>query len=208
LGKTWLAAFDHAQLARELGRPLRLLFIAHRAELLRQAARTFRRMLRAAAQVRRVGWFVGDSAELDADLVFASVAKLARPENLARLAVQHFDHVVVDEVHHAAADSYRRILDRLDPAFLLGLTATPDRADAADILGLFDDFVAYRADIASGIDLGRLVPFHYLGLKDDIDYENIPWRNRQFDPDALSRAAQTEARMQTLWRAWTAQPGD
>ena len=208
LGKTWLAAFDHAQLARELGRPPRLLFIAHRAELLRQAARTFRRLLRAAGQVRRVGWFVGDSAELDADLVFASVAKLARPENLARLAVQHFDHVVVDEVHHAAAASYRRILDRLDPAFLLGLTATPDRADAADILGLFDDFVAYRADIASGIDLGRLVPFHYLGLKDDIDYENIPWRNRQFDPEALSRAAQTEARMQTLWRAWTAEPGE
>jgi superfamily II DNA or RNA helicase len=51
------------------------------------------------------------------------------------------------------------------------------------------------------------VPFHYLGVKDDIDYENIPWRNRQFDPEALSRAAQTEARMQTLWRAWTAHPG-
>ncbi len=208
LGKTWLAAFDHAQLARELGRPPRLLFIAHRAELLRQAARTFRRLLRAAGQARRVGWFVGGTSELDADLVFASVAKLARPENLARLATQHFDHVVVDEVHHATADSYRRILDRLDPAFLLGLTATPDRADAADVLGLFDDFVAYRADIASGIELGRLVPFHYLGVKDDIDYENIPWRNRQFDPEALSRAAQTEARMQTLWCAWTSHPGD
>ena len=207
LGKTWLAAFDHAQLQVELGRRPRLLFIAHRAELLRQAARTYRRMLRATGQIGRVGWCVGETSELAADLVFASVAKLARPENLARLANESFDYVVVDEVHHAAAESYRRILDRVDPAFLLGLTATPDRSDAADILGLFDDFVAYRADIARGIELGRLTPFHYVGVKDNIDYENLPWRNRRFDPDELSRAAQTEARMQTLWRAWVAHSG-
>lgn len=208
LGKTWLAAFDHAQLQEELGRRPRLLFIAHRAELLRQAARTYRRMLRATGEPARVSWFVGEVGELEADLVFASVAKLARSDNLARLANMSFDYVVVDEVHHAAADSYRRILDRVDPAFLLGLTATPDRADAADILGLFDDFVAYRADIASGIELRRLTPFHYVGVKDDIDYENVPWRNRRFDPQALSRAAETEARMQTLWRAWGAHGGE
>jgi superfamily II DNA or RNA helicase/diadenosine tetraphosphate (Ap4A) HIT family hydrolase/SOS-response transcriptional repressor LexA len=207
LGKTWLAAFDHAQLRDELGRRPRLLFLAHRAELLRQAARTYRRLQRAAGTPARVGWFLGDSDDLAADLVFASVAKLARPASLARLANEPFDYVVVDEVHHAAAASYRRILDRVDPAFLLGLTATPDRADAADILGLFDDFVAYRADMARGIDLGRLIPFHYFGVKDDIDYANLPWRNRRFDPDALSQAAQTEARMQTLWRAWAAHPG-
>lgn len=207
LGKTWLAAFDHAQLQAELGRRPRLLFIAHRAELLRQAARTYRRMLRAAGETGRVGWFFAESGDLAADLVFASVAKLARPENLARLANETFDYVVVDEVHHAAADSYRRILDRVDPAFLLGLTATPDRTDAADILGLFDDFVAYRADIARGIELRRLTPFHYVGVKDDIDYENLPWRNRRFDPEELSRAAQTEARMQTLWRAWAEHGG-
>jgi superfamily II DNA or RNA helicase/diadenosine tetraphosphate (Ap4A) HIT family hydrolase/SOS-response transcriptional repressor LexA len=208
LGKTWLAAFDHAQLHAELGRRPRLLFLAHRAELLRQAARTYRRMLRAAGTPARAGWFLGDSDDLAADLVFASVAKLSRPDHLARLANEPFDYVVVDEVHHAAAASYRRILDRVDPAFLLGLTATPDRADAADLLGLFDDFVAYRADIARGIDLGRLTPFHYAGVKDDIDYENLPWRNRRFDPGALAQAAQTEARMQTLWRAWAAHPGD
>jgi diadenosine tetraphosphate (Ap4A) HIT family hydrolase len=208
LGKTWLAAFDHEQLEQELGRRPRLLFIAHRAELLRQAARTYRRRLRAAGKSARVGWFVGEAGELGADLVFASVAKLARPENLARLANESFDYVVVDEVHHAAAESYRRILDRVDPAFLLGLTATPDRADAADILGLFDDFVAYRADIGSGIELGRLTPFHYVGVKDDIDYENLPWRNHRFDPEALSRAAETEARMQTLWRAWGSHGGE
>ena len=85
-----------------------------------------------------MGWFVGDETELDAELVFASIAKLSRREHFPRLQAQHFDYVVVDEVHHAAADSYRRILDTIDPHFLLGLTATPDRADSADILGLFN----------------------------------------------------------------------
>jgi superfamily II DNA or RNA helicase/diadenosine tetraphosphate (Ap4A) HIT family hydrolase/HKD family nuclease/SOS-response transcriptional repressor LexA len=210
LGKTWLAAFDYQQLAKELGadriRP-RLLFLAHRRELLRQAAGTYRRLLRTSNPGVRVGWFVEDRDELSADLVFASVAKLARPANVRRLAAERFDYVVVDEVHHAAADSYRRIFDVLDPRFLLGLTATPDRADAADIMGLFDDFEVYRADIARGVAVGRLVPFQYFGIKDDIDYENLPWKNRRFDPEALGAAAQTEARMQTLWRAWNEHPG-
>jgi superfamily II DNA or RNA helicase/diadenosine tetraphosphate (Ap4A) HIT family hydrolase len=207
LGKTWLAAFDYAQLREELGRRPRLLFLAHRGELLRQAARTYRCLLRAAGETARAGWFVGDEGELDAELVFASVAKLSRRKHLPRLQSQHFDYVVVDEVHHAAADSYRRILDNIDAYFLLGLTATPDRADSADILGLFNELVAFSAGIPRGVELGRLVPFHYFGVKDEIDYENIPWRNRQFDAEALAAAAQTEARMQTFWRAWQQHPG-
>ena len=208
LGKTWLAAFDFAQLREEIGRRPRVLFIAHRSELLKQAARTYRRQLRGLGETARVGWFFGKTNELAADLVFASVAKLARSENLARLKAEHFDYVVIDEVHHAAADSYRRLLDHVgDPHFVLGLTATPDRADAADIMGLFDDFEAYRAGIAEGIKLERLTPFHYFGVKDEIDYDNIPWRNRKFDADRLAEAAQTEARMQTLWRAWNEHGG-
>jgi superfamily II DNA or RNA helicase/diadenosine tetraphosphate (Ap4A) HIT family hydrolase/SOS-response transcriptional repressor LexA len=207
LGKTWLAAFDFARLAIELGRRPRLLFLAHRRELLLQAAETYRRQLRAMGEVARIGWFVAAADELAADLVFASVSKLARRDHLIQLTREAFDYVVIDEVHHAAAASYRRILDGLDPRFLLGLTATPDRADSADILGLFDDHVAYRADIPRGIAVGRLVPFHYVGVRDDIDYDNIPWRNRRFDPAALAAAAQTEARMQTLWRAWNEHAG-
>ncbi|MBK8943158.1 MAG: DEAD/DEAH box helicase family protein [Polyangiaceae bacterium] len=207
LGKTWLAAFDYAALHAELGRVPRLLFLAHRRELLHQAARTYRRQLTALGSDARVGWFVADKDMLSADLVFASVSKLARKDALARLRAESFDYVVVDEVHHSAADSYRRVLGALDPLFLLGLTATPDRADSADILGLFDDFVAYRADIMRGIALRRLTPFRYFGVKDDIDYANIPWRNRRFDPEELTRAAQTEARMATLWRAWKEHPG-
>ncbi len=207
LGKTWLAAFDYRQLATELGRLPKLLFVAHRAELLKQAAATYRRVVRAMGQVATVGWFVGEANDLDADLVFASIAKLSRPEHLARLAATSFDAVVVDEVHHAAADSYRRLLERVDPHFLLGLTATPERADEGDVLSLFDDFVAHRATLPDGIALGRLTPFRYFGVKDDVDFSHIPWRNRRFDPEALSQAVQTEARMQTVWRAWAAHPG-
>lgn len=206
LGKTWLAAFDFSQYAEELGRPPRLLFLAHRRELLRQAAHTYRRLLRGRGEHVRVGWFFEDETEIDADLVFASVLKLARAQHLDRLRHQHFDYVVIDEVHHAAADSYRRILAALNVRFVLGLTATPDRADAADILGLFDDHLSYRADVIRGINVGRLVPFQYFGLRDDIDYENIPWRNRRWDPDVLALAAQTEQRMQTLWTAWLEHP--
>ncbi|MDB4987662.1 MAG: ATP-dependent helicase YejH, partial [Myxococcaceae bacterium] len=200
--------FDYAALAKELGRRPRLLFLAHRRELLRQAAHTYRRLLHASKDPATVGWFVESENDLNEDLVFASISKLARPEYLARLGTQHFDYVVVDEVHHAAAASYRRVLDVLTPGFLLGLTATPDRADAADVLGLFDDHVAFRADVGAGIELGRLVPFHYHGVKDDINYDNLPWRNRRFDPAALAVAVQTERRMQTLWRVWNEHPGE
>lgn len=207
LGKTWLAAFDFRQMREELGRMPRLLFIAHRRELLVQAAATYRRMMHELHEHARVGWFVNDESDIDGDLVFASVAKLSRREHLPRLHATNFDYVVLDEVHHAAAGSYRRILDMIDPGFLLGLTATPDRADSADVLGLFDDFVAYRADIPRGVALGRLAPFLYHGIRDDIDYANIPWRNHRFDPAALAAAAQTESRMERLGRALEEHPG-
>lgn len=215
LGKTWLAVFDYAAFRQETGPRPRLLFLAHRRELLRQASSSYRRLLRSIDPGARIGWFSDEASDLSADLVFASVAKLSRREHLEKLREQQFDYVVVDEVHHAAADSYRRILATIEPCFLLGLTATPDRADAADILGIFDDFIAYRADIARGIELRDrtggavgLVPFRYFGVKDDIDYENIPWRNRRFDIDKLVEAAATEARMATLWRAWEKHPGE
>ena len=209
LGKTLVSVLDYAQRWDETSRPHppRLLFLAHRRELLLQAARAFRTLLRERQASATVGWCAESSAELHADLVFASVAKLAREPHLSALAQERFDYVVVDEVHHAAAASYRKILDALGDAFVLGLTATPERADGADVVGLFDDFVAHRAGIGEGIALQRLVPFHYHGVKDTIDYAHIPWRNRRFDPEALTQAAETEARMQTLWRAWEAHPG-
>ena len=207
LGKTWLAAFDAAAYAQQyvIGRTPRILFIAHREELLIQAARTFRRMFR--DKRPRIGFFVGDTSDFDGDLVFASVQKLSRPENLARLTLARFDYVVVDEVHHGTARSYRKVLDRLAPGFLLGLTATPDRADGADVLGLFDDYVAYRADLGIGVERGRLVPFAYFGLKDKVDYKAITWKGRPFNVDELAAAIDTDERLDQLWRSWIEHPG-
>jgi superfamily II DNA or RNA helicase/diadenosine tetraphosphate (Ap4A) HIT family hydrolase/HKD family nuclease len=203
LGKTWLAVLDAWRFAEQLGRRPRILFLAHRAEILQQAAATFRGLFRE----ERFGWYLAEGSDLSGDLVFASVQKLARRENLTRVAPDAFDYVVVDEVHHADAETYRRILGHLKPGFLLGLTATPERADAGDIFGLFDDFVAHRADLGVGIELGHLVPFRYFGLKDTADYQPIPWKNGRFDSDRLAAAVETQARMERLWQGWREHPG-
>ncbi len=207
LGKTWLAAFDAAAIAEQQGRFPRVLFVAHRSEILEQAAATFGRMARHLGETPRISWLVGSDGDLEGDLVFASVQKLSRPEHLAKLDENSFDYVVVDEVHHATADSYRRILARVRSAFVLGLTATPDRADDADVRGLFDDHVAFEADLGAGVEQGLLCPFQYWGVKDTVDYENIPWRNTRFDLEALTEAAATEARMARLWEAWQGHAG-
>lgn len=123
LGKTWLAAFDAA-------RPQfrRVLFVAHREEILRQSLDVFRRVQPDAD----LGLYYGGEKQPDARAVFASVQTLAG--NLDRFAPDRFDYVVIDEFHHAAARSYRRVIDHFQPEFLLGLTATPDRMDGADLL--------------------------------------------------------------------------
>ena len=203
LGKTWLAAFDLLRHCADLGRTPRMLFVAHRDELLRQAARTFRRQFDDAD----VGFFAGTQNDLDAQFVFASVQKLSLAPHLSRLADLQFDYAVIDEVHHATAASYRRVLGALQAGFVLGLTATPERSDSADVEGLFDDHVAYRADIGRGIESDHLTPFHYFGLKDETNYAAIPWRNGRFDPQALAIAVQTQARMAKAWQGWQEHPG-
>ncbi|WP_437316326.1 DEAD/DEAH box helicase family protein [Sorangium sp. So ce385] len=206
LGKTYLAALDVEAWSERHGRRPRVLVLAHREELLVQAARTFRRLLRGRAA--RFGWCAGSAGELAGDVVFASVQKLSRPEHLARLAPGSFDYAIVDEVHHGTAPSYRAVLDRLDPGFLLGLTATPERADGADVAGLFDDHVAYRADIGAGIARNLLVPFAYFGLRDETDYRAVTFHNRRFDPGELEKAIDTDRRLEQMWRAWQEHPGE
>jgi diadenosine tetraphosphate (Ap4A) HIT family hydrolase len=203
LGKTWLAAFDLLQFAAELGRPPRVLFLAHRDELLRQAARTLTRAFPQAD----LGYFAGPQGELTAQFVFASVQKLSLAQHRVRLQSQAFDYVVIDEVHHATARSYQLILGELRAGFVLGLTATPDRSDEASVEGLFDEHVAHRADMGAGIQAGLLAPFRYFGLKDTADYANIPWRNGRFDEAALEAAVETQARMEKAWQGWQEHPG-
>ncbi|RYE55628.1 MAG: DEAD/DEAH box helicase, partial [Hyphomicrobiales bacterium] len=152
-------------------------------------------------------WYLGANSDMSGDLVVASVQKLTRPEGLAALDDQHFDYVIIDEVHHAQAPSYRRVMARLNATFTLGLTATPERTDGVDVASLFDDVLAWQATVGDGIVEGSLVPFHYLGLKDDVDFEQIPWRNGRFDPTALEEKLENSERMERLWTAWQVDPG-
>ncbi|MFM7206002.1 MAG: DEAD/DEAH box helicase family protein [Planctomycetaceae bacterium] len=200
LGKTWLAAFDVLAVGRELGRPPRVLVIAHRAEILAQAEATLRQEMEAEWGRVNVEWWVGSRASApvayassvrmgpdepadrihtpeacatSSQLVIASIQKLSRPDGLAALAAAApFDYCVIDEVHHAEAPSYRRVLARLSelsraaPSFTLGLTATPERSDGVDAATLFDDILAAQATIGDGIAEGSLVPFRYRGQTD------------------------------------------
>lgn len=194
LGKTWLAAFDAARMGAR-----RILFVAHREEILGQAAATFVRIL----PKKRVGYYTGRSRDAGVDVLCASVQTLAKAEHLERFAPQHFDYVVIDEFHHAAAGTYRRLLEHFAPSFLLGLTATPDRTDQSDILSLCDDNLVYSCHLFAGILAGLLAPFHYHGIQDEsIDYREIPWRNGRFDPEQLSNKLATLARARHALREW------
>lgn len=196
LGKTWLAAFDAVRMGAR-----RILFVAHREEILSQAAATFIRILPG----KRVGYFTGKSRDGDVDVLCASVQTLGKATHLERFAPQHFDYIVVDEFHHAAAATYRRLLAHFAPSFLLGLTATPDRTDQSDILSLCDDNLVYGCNLFAGISSGLLAPFHYYGIHDEsVDYKEVPWRNGRFDPEQLTNKLATLARARhalTQWRA-------
>ncbi|MSU50919.1 MAG: HIT domain-containing protein [Opitutus sp.] len=208
LGKTWLAAFDALAFGKTIKRAPRVLIVAHRAEILVQAEATLRGALVSHWADTRVTWYLGASSDLSGTLIVASVQKLTRPEGLAALDRETFDYAVIDEVHHAEAPSYRRVLARLRATFTLGLTATPERTDGVDVAALFDDVLAWQATVGDGIAEGSLVPFHYLGLKDDVDFAQIPWRNGRFDPKELEEKLENSARMERLWRAWQAEPAE
>jgi superfamily II DNA or RNA helicase/HKD family nuclease len=181
-GKTVMAAVDYAQLREDMPR-CRLLFVAHRNEILDQSLATFRYALRDASFGEK--WISG-ARPRHFDHVFASIQSL-NAADLDDLAPDHFDVVIVDEFHHAAAPSYRKLLDRVEPRELLGLTATPERSDGLSILHWFDHRIAAELRLWDAIDQHRLAPFMYFGIHDGLDLTDIPWRRGQgYDIEALS----------------------
>jgi superfamily II DNA or RNA helicase/diadenosine tetraphosphate (Ap4A) HIT family hydrolase/HKD family nuclease len=196
LGKTWLAAFDSA-------RPQfrRLLFVAHREEILRQSLDVFRRVQPDAD----LGLYYGGEKEPGARVLFAGIQTLAG--NLDRFDSDRFDYIVIDEFHHAAARSYRRVIDHFQPDFLLGLTATPNRMDGADLLALCSDNLVFECPLTDGIKLGDLSPFRYFGIADDVDYTPIPWRGGRFDATSLTEAVETQQRSQHVLEEWRKRGG-
>jgi superfamily II DNA or RNA helicase/diadenosine tetraphosphate (Ap4A) HIT family hydrolase/HKD family nuclease len=183
LGKTWLSAFDSAQFGR-------VLFVAHREEILNQALETYRNI----RPGEYLGTYHGTEQHPEARVIFASVQTLSRKNHLERFAPDHFDYIVVDEFHHASAATYRRLIHYFQPKFLLGLTATPERSDGGDLLDLCDGNLIYRCDLPEGIRRGLLCPFSYYGVPDEVDYTNIPWRSTRFDEEKLTSAVATHSR--------------
>ncbi len=170
-GKTVIAAVDYARLRAKLPRA-RLLFVAHRKEILEQSLATYKHAVRDASFGEL---WVGDARPSRFDHVFASVQSL-NAAGLESLERDHFDVVVVDEFHHAPAPSYARILEHLQPRELLGLTATPERSDGLDVLRFFDGRIAAELRLWDAIDQQYLAPFAYYGVHDGLDLRDVPWR--------------------------------
>lgn len=194
MGKTWLAAFDALQMNAK-----RVLFVAHREEILLQAQAVFGRVHHNA----RTGLFQGTTKQHDADFIFASVQSLSKPEALQHFASKHFDYIVIDEFHHASAPSYKNVLKHFSPQFLLGLTATPERTDQADILTLCDNNLVFERNLVHGINEKLLAPIHYYGIYDEfVNYQEIPWRSGRFDPTQIESAFATQQRAKHIYQNW------
>jgi superfamily II DNA or RNA helicase len=178
-GKTVIAALDYKRLCDDIGtgRPLKLLFVAHRKEILQQSLVTFRHVLRDGA----FGELYVDGHRPDEwQHVFASVQSLQNI-NLDRVLPDSFDVVIVDEFHHAAAPTYKKLLNHLQPGVLLGLTATPERTDGESILHWFGDRIAVELRLWDALERQLLSPFHYFGLHDNTDLAQVRWTRGAYD---------------------------
>lgn len=177
IGKTYLAAFDSAAYKR-------VLFVAHREEILKQAAAAFQNV-RCSDDY---GFFYGKQKDTDKSVIFASVATLGRAEYLNEeyFRADYFDYIVIDEFHHAVNEQYRKIVDYFRPQFLLGLTATPERMDGKNIYELCDYNVPYEISLKEAINKGMLVPFHYYGIYDATDYSGLHLVKGRYDERELT----------------------
>lgn len=177
VGKTYLAAFDSKDYER-------VLFVAHREEILKQAAQSFKNVRNS----DDYGFFDGESKCTDKSVIFASVGTLGRSEYLKNkyFAPDYFNYIVIDEFHHAVNDQYQRIVNYFKPQFLLGLTATPERMDGRNIYEICDYNVPYEISLKEAINKGMLVPFHYYGIFDDTDYSKLHIVRGRYDEKELN----------------------
>lgn len=157
-GKTYLAAFDALNF-----NPDRLLYIVHEGSILKKSLETFQNVFNG---LKSCGLYTGEAKELDADFIFATNASMSK--SLELFDKKEFDYIIIDECHHAVADSYRRIIEYFQPEFLLGLTATENRMDNQDVVGLFDNNIPYELRLRDAIINDLIVPFHYYGIRDNL----------------------------------------
>ena len=179
IGKTYLAAFDSMDFHK-------VLFLAHREEILNQAVISFENI----KPNIKTGFFSGRNKETNCDVVFATVQTIGQQQYLCNdyFKKDEFDYIIIDEFHHAAAGNYANVLEYFTPKFLLGLTATPERMDNKDVFALCDYNIVYEVRLKGAIDKGWLVPFRYYGVFDETDYTKISFRNGKYDEAELENA--------------------
>ena len=181
-GKTVVAALDYRRLCDSESRERpSLLFVAHRSEILEQSLRTYREVL---TDPTFGELYVGGARPERWRHVFASVQSLTA-YGVATLPPDAFDIVVVDEFHHAAAATYRRLLDHLQPRELLGLTATPERTDGSTVVDLFGGRTAAQLRLWDALEADLLCPFHYFGIADGTDLRGVTWSRGRYDEHQL-----------------------
>lgn len=182
-GKTIISAFDFARFYA-LNPEANFLFLAHREEILKQALSAYRGVLKN----RDFGeLFVGQFKPNRYNHLFASIQSLNNQISSLTLNKNYFDYIVIDEVHHIAAKSYRAILEYFTPQILLGLTATPERHDGADILNDFCNTIAAEIRLPEAINQRHLAPFQYFAIDDDTDLTKISWSKGRYDIAELTR---------------------
>lgn len=191
LGKTYLAAFFTQNFER-------ILFIAHQKELLEQAKKSFQHVI----PVKTAGILNADHKDVHADMLFASVFTLGLNQHLHSFLPNEFDLIIIDEFHHAAANSYQKILQHFKPKFLLGITATPDRMDNKDVYSICDGNVAYRIHFIEAIQKQWLAPFHYYGVYDETDYSSLTWLGTRYDEEELLQVQLREEMAEKIESAW------
>lgn len=184
-GKTVISAFDYKNFSRNhSSEPCRLLFIAHREEILKQSIETFRGVLKDANFGEM---FVGGySKPDDVSHLFMSIQTFNSQEWYKHTSSDYYDYIVVDEFHHAAAPSYQKLLSYYKPKILLGLTATPERMDGRNITDYFDNRIAAEIRLPEAIDRKLLCPFQYFGISDTVDLDGLKWTRGGYDKRELS----------------------
>lgn len=183
-GKTVISALDYKRFCRQHpGQPCRLLFVAHREEILKQSMYTFRAVLKDA---NFGNLFVGSHKADSIDHLFISIQTFNSQDFTTKTDVDFYDYIVVDEFHHAAAPTYQKLLVYYQPQILLGLTATPERMDGKNILDYFGGRIAAEIRLPEAIDRKLLCPFQYFGVTDTVDLSSLKWRTGGYDKNELS----------------------
>ncbi|WP_276886338.1 DEAD/DEAH box helicase [Allobaculum stercoricanis] len=172
-GKTVISALDYKRFChKNSGQPCRLLFVAHREEILKQSLYTFRAVLKDANFGEM---FVGNYKPENIDHLFISIQTLNSQSFTEKTEATFYDYIIVDEFHHAAAPSYQKLLGYYHPTILLGLTATPERMDGKSILSYFNQRIAAEIRLPEAIDRKLLCPFQYFGVTDTVDLNDLKW---------------------------------